>query len=84
MTPGELPSADTVIDSNNIVKYDNLALSHILTDCWSPYHDIADIVYEAEDFHEVSHNIVMGCWKCTSIGVDTPPPAPRPTGQYPP
>jgi hypothetical protein len=26
------------------------------------------IVYEADDFYEVSHNIVMGCWKRASIG----------------
>jgi hypothetical protein len=59
--PDELPSKDTFSDSNNIVQYGTLTISHIITEHWSPYHDIADIVYEADDFYEVSHNIVMWC-----------------------
>jgi hypothetical protein len=66
--PDELPSADTVLDSNDIVKYGTLGVSHLLTDRWSPCHDIAGIVYEADDFYDVSHNIVMGCWKHAYMG----------------
>jgi hypothetical protein len=66
-TPDELLSADTLLDANDIVRYETLALSHILTDHWSPYHDIACIVYQDDDFYEVSHNIAMGCWKCASM-----------------
>jgi hypothetical protein len=67
-TPDKLPIADTVLDANDIVRYGTLALSHILTDHLSPYHDIACIIYQADDFYEVSHNIVMGCWKRASMG----------------
>jgi hypothetical protein len=66
-TPDELPSADTVLDANDIVGYGALALSHILANHWSPYRDIACIVYQDDDFYEVSHNIVMGCWKRASM-----------------
>jgi hypothetical protein len=68
MTPDELPSTDTVLNANDIVQYGTLALSHILADHWRPYHDIAGTVYQADDFYEVSHNIVMGCWKLASMG----------------
>jgi hypothetical protein len=33
-----------------------------------PYRYIADIVYEADDFYEVSQNIALGCWKCAYMG----------------
>jgi hypothetical protein len=68
MTPDDPPNANPVLDSNGIVKYGPSALSHILTDRWSPYHDIVGIIYEADDFYEVSHNIVMWCWKHASMG----------------
>jgi hypothetical protein len=66
--PDELPSADTVFDANDIVQYGTLALSHISTDHWSPYHNIAGIVYQDDDFYGVSHNIVVGCWKRAYMG----------------
>jgi hypothetical protein len=67
-TPDEPPSADTLLDANRIVWYGLLVLSRILTYQWSPYHDIACIAYQSDDLYEVSHNIVMGCWKRVSMG----------------
>jgi hypothetical protein len=59
-TPDELPNADTVLDASDILQYGTLALSHILTDRWSPYHDIAGIVYQADDFMRFHTTLLWG------------------------
>jgi hypothetical protein len=50
------------------VKYGTVALAHCLLDRWSPYHDLAVIVYEADNFYQKAHTIVMRWWKRASIG----------------
>ena len=64
----DLPKADAVLDANDVVKFGTVALAHCLADRWCPYHDLAGIVYEAEDFYQTSHSIVMRCWKRVSVG----------------
>jgi hypothetical protein len=56
MVPDELPSADTLLNLNDIGKYGSLALLHVLTDHWIPYRYIACIVYEADGFYEVTQH----------------------------
>jgi hypothetical protein len=63
-----IPKGDDVLSANEIVKYGSVVFSCGHGEKLSPYHDIAGIVYEAENFYTVLHNIIMGCWKRASIG----------------
>jgi hypothetical protein len=50
------------------VKYGSVVFSSCHGDTSSHYHDIAAIVYEANDFYTVIHSIIMACWKRASKG----------------
>jgi hypothetical protein len=59
----DLPKGDAILTANDIVKYGSMVFSSFHGDISSPYHGIADIVYEADDFYTVLHSIIMACWK---------------------
>jgi hypothetical protein len=58
----DLPKGDDILTANGIVKYGSMVFSCCHGDISSPYHDIAGIVYEADDFYTVLHSIIMACW----------------------
>jgi hypothetical protein len=64
----DLPKGDDILTANDIVKYGSMVFSSCHGDISSPYHDIAGIVYEADDFYTGIHSIIMACWKRASKG----------------
>jgi hypothetical protein len=64
----DLPKGDDILTANDIVKYGSVVFSCCHGDKSSPYHAIAGIVYEADDFYTVLHSIIMACWKRASKG----------------
>jgi hypothetical protein len=64
----DLPKGDGILTANDIVKYGSMVFSSCHGDTSSPYHDIAGIVYEADDFYTVLQSIIMACWKRASKG----------------
>jgi hypothetical protein len=64
----DLPKGGDILTANGIVKYGSMVFSSCHGDISSPYHDIAGIVYEADNFYIVLHSIIMACWKRASKG----------------
>jgi hypothetical protein len=64
----DLPKGDDILTANDIVKYGSMVFSSCHGDISRPYHDIAGIVYEEDDFYTVLHSIIMACWKRASKG----------------
>jgi hypothetical protein len=64
----DLPKGDDILTANDIVKYGSVVFSSFHGDISIPYHYIAGIVYEADDFYTVLHSIIMACWKRASKG----------------
>jgi hypothetical protein len=64
----DLSKGDDILSTNDIVKYGSVVFSCCHGDTSSPYHDIAGIFYEVDDFYTVLHTIIMGCWKIALIG----------------
>jgi hypothetical protein len=59
MSALDLPFADAVLKPHYILSTGATALTTILLDYRHMYHDLACIINEAEDFYEVSHDIII-------------------------
>jgi hypothetical protein len=59
MSAFDLPFADAVLKPHDIVSTCATALTTILLDYRHMYHDIVCIINEAEEFYEVSHDIII-------------------------
>jgi hypothetical protein len=59
MSAFDLPFADAVLKPHDILSTGATALTTILLDYRHMYHDLVCIINEAEDFYEVSHDIIM-------------------------
>jgi hypothetical protein len=59
MSAFDLPFADAVLKPRDILSTGATALTTILLDYRHMYHDLVCIINEAEDFYEVSHDIIM-------------------------
>jgi hypothetical protein len=55
----DLPFADAVVKPHDILSTGATALTTILLDYRHMYHDLVCIINEAEDFYEVSHDIIV-------------------------
>jgi hypothetical protein len=55
----DLPFADEVLTPHDILSTGTTALMTILMDYMHMYHNIVCIIKEAEDFYEVSYDIIM-------------------------
>jgi hypothetical protein len=64
----DLPKGGDILTANDIVKYGSVVFSSCHGDISSHYHDIAGILYEADEFYTVLHSIIMACWKRASKG----------------
>jgi hypothetical protein len=59
MSAFDLPFADVVLKPHYILSTGATSLTTILLDYRHMYHNLVCIINEAEDFYEVSHDIIM-------------------------
>jgi hypothetical protein len=59
MSAFDLPFADAVLKPHDILSTGATSLMTILLDYRHMYHNLVCIINEAEDFYEVSHDIIV-------------------------
>jgi hypothetical protein len=58
MLPFKLPNDNDVVSLKDIIKHGPTIITAALIDVFNPYHDMAQLVFEADNFPEISKGIL--------------------------